>query len=129
MMDKIKVLIVEDMPIALIGALTVLKNFNLDVDSAENGLQALELASKTGYQVIFLDLGLPDIGGLEVARRLKNNTEHETLSDVVIIALTAHTEENYQKECEAVGIDGFLTKPLTDDNVEDILRNFAKYRT
>lgn len=123
-MASIKTLIVEDMPIALIGALTVLKKFNLEIDSAENGKQALELASQTAYELIFLDLGLPDISGIEVAKRLRAN---ETLSHTVIMALTAHAEEELQQECKIAGFNGFLTKPLTDENVKAILRQFDKY--
>lgn len=126
-MANIKTLIVEDMPIALIGGLTVLEKFNLDVDSAENGNQALELASKIAYRLIFLDLGLPDMEGIEVARKLRENHTNLTLSDTLIIALTAHAEESYQNQCKAAGINGFLTKPLTDENVKDILRKFDKY--
>lgn len=126
-MTNVKTLIVEDMPIALIGALTVLEKFNLDIDSAENGNQALELASKIAYQLIFLDLGLPDMEGIEVARKLRENHTNSTLSDTLIIALTAHAEESYQNECEAAGFNGFLTKPLTDENVKNILRKLGKY--
>lgn len=126
-MDKIKVLIVEDMPIALMGALIVLKKFNLEVDNAENGEKALELASKIEYQIVFLDLGLPDIEGVDVAKKLRSNTANATHSNVFIIALTAHAEEDYQKECEIAGINKFLTKPLTEDDVINILHQFDQY--
>lgn len=122
----IKTLIVEDTPIALIGALTVLNNFNdLQVDSAESGQKALELAEKKAYELVFLDLGLPDIEGFEVAKTLRNTTT-ATSSKVIIIALTAHAEEDYQRQCEAVGFNGFLVKPLTDDNVKYILHRFIQ---
>lgn len=125
-MDNIKTLLVEDVPIALISALTILQKFNLDIDKAENGNKALYLARETAYHLIFLDLGLPDISGIEVARNLRNNKTNATATDTVIIALTAHAEETYQHECEAAGINGFLTKPLTEENIKDILRKFYK---
>jgi two-component system aerobic respiration control sensor histidine kinase ArcB len=108
-----RVLVVEDSPIALYAAVEILTKQGLIVDTATTAKQAITKAYSCAYQLIILDLGLPDLPGLEVARRIRHSTEAKTPQDTPILVLTANAGESYQTECQTEGINAFITKPLT----------------
>jgi CheY-like chemotaxis protein len=111
-----KVLLVEDLPLAAKIARFILGDLQCEVDVATNGEQAVEKASHGGYDVIFMDVGLPDATGFEITARLramKNKTP--------IYALTAHTDRDHRAQAVAVGMTGFLTKPLEENEVRALL--------
>lgn len=122
---KIKTLIIEDTPIALLSALTILNNFNLEIDTASDGNEALRHLTNNKYHIIFLDLGLPDIDGIDIAKMIRNNNSYATSSKVTIVALTAHTKDEYKMQCEEAKFDKFLTKPLKEEDVKNIINNYT----
>jgi len=76
---------------------------------ASDGLQAVERARADKPQLILMDIGLPDISGLEATRRIKK--DHAT-THIPIIALTAHATTFDRDTCLAAGCDDFETKPV-----------------
>ena len=119
---KHKVLMVEDLKIAQKVAKLILSNdLGCAVDIAETGAQALELANKNSYDLIFMDLGLPDIDGLTVTETIRKNDYQPT---VPIIALTAHGGDDCKTRCMEVGMNDFVVKPI---RVEDGSRLIDKY--
>ena len=84
----------------------VLSQSGFDVHCAETGRSAIELVRAKEPSIVTLDLGLPDIDGFEVARRLR------TFSDAYILMLTARENERDTVEGFAVGADDYLTKPF-----------------
>lgn len=119
---KYKVLMVEDLKVAQKVAKLILGNdLGCAVDIAETGAQALELANKNNYDLIFMDLGLPDIDGLTVTETIRKS---DTQPKVPIIALTAHGSEDYKSRCMEVGMNDFIVKPI---KVEDGSRLINKY--
>ena len=91
------------------------------VDIAESGHEAFDMCDKNTYDIIFMDIGLPDLKGYVVAKKLK---KRDDFTKVSIIALSAHTDDDVRKKCQEVGIDDYLTKPLTDDKVGEVFRKF-----
>lgn len=124
-MEKTKVLIVEDTTIALISALLVLQKFHLDIDIAKTGADATALASEKKYNLILLDLGLPDMSGAEVVNQLRNSPHNATAPEVAIIAVTAYSKEQYKEQLDDLAVDGFLTKPLQYDTLKDKLNSLC----
>lgn len=109
-MAKSKVLIVEDDE-ALAEVLQY--NFELDgfeVSRASDGLAALRKANANVYDVVILDLMLPELDGVEVCRQLRANTNTR---DVLIIMLTAKAEEIDELVGFTVGADDYVTKPFS----------------
>lgn len=103
------ILLVED-SVPIRGAFRVLlEDCGYAVTEAGSGEEALRLARKTSPTLVLLDLGLPDIDGLEVARRLRST---ESVSAVPIIALTGRTLEADAQACRAAGCTTHLTKPI-----------------
>ena len=117
-------LYVEDDVIARKFTLPVLKAFPITLDVAETGQEALNLVQKKSYDLIFLDLGLPDITGFEMTRTLR--TQKGPNQKTPIFALTAHDEEGYEERSLDSGMTGFLKKPLTTEHCQAVMRSIIK---
>lgn len=118
----VNVLVVEDIPIAQIAARFVLEQISgIKIDIANNGAHALTLATQTQYDLIFMDIGLPDIDGFEVTKKLRSMANY---THTPIIALTAHDEDSYKKRAAEVGMNDFLEKPLTEEKSKAIFDHF-----
>ena len=85
----------------------VLKKMGLDVDVAGNGLEGIELYKKNNYDIILMDMQMPEMDGLEAARRIRLENEK-----IPIIALTANVTIEDNELCKKAGMNAFLTKPL-----------------
>lgn len=117
--ERKKILLVEDDKIAQIVVNAMLEKLGRDVEIAETGEQAIKKAKSSKYELILMDIGLPDKDGLSVTREiLKNRTKGNYAP---IIGLTAHAFEKNKKECITAGMDGFLTKPVSFKDFENIL--------
>lgn len=120
----IKVLLVEDTKIAQMVAVKLLQSFSFQVDLAESGTQALELVGKNHYDLIFMDIGLPEGNNFGLVATQTIRTSENSSSKAIIIALTAHDDEKLANQCIEYGMNYFLTKPLSADKVKDIINRF-----
>lgn len=118
-----RVLVVEDNPIAQTVAKTILTQLRCDTDIADTGKKAVELWKKGQYDIIFMDIGLPDMDGYEVTHQIRlYELTQKTHSP--IIALTAHAGDENKQRCIEAGMNAVLTKPLTAKSCTDILDAF-----
>lgn len=111
-MNKLLILVVEDdAPVRkLIG--TTLKMHNYDYMTATSGESAIMMASSHNPDVVLLDLGLPDIDGIDIIKKIR------TWSQMPIIVISARTEDNDKIDALDAGADDYLTKPFS---VEELL--------
>lgn len=119
-----KILFVEDNLIAQNVGKMVLQTLNFQFETAETGKKAIELAKKNHYQLILLDIGLPDISGLEVAKAIRNYEINHSLAPVPIIALTAHVKASNSHALLQAGIQQILQKPITTEKAQAVLNNW-----
>ena len=105
------ILLVEDVKIAQIVAISTLKDLNCNIDVAENGLCALQLVCEKYYDIILMDLGLPDMDGFEITENIRKSQGKNCLTQ--IFALTSHLSDDYKQQAQKVGMTGFMKKPLT----------------
>lgn len=115
------VLLVEDNETIRNAFSILLEEHGFQVLQAAGGGEALRLAAERIPDLILLDLGLPDIKGLEVARTLKGQAETR---GIPIVALTGRALETDQEACLAAGCSGYLTKPI---NTEELLRRVPEF--
>ena len=107
---KIRVLVVDDNMTNLVVTGERLTSAGYEVDTASGGLEAVELGTKSVYDIILMDISMPDVDGLEATRRLRaSNTPG---GRVPIIALTAAAMRENVNSALAAGMDGFLSKPM-----------------
>ncbi len=105
-----KILVIEDTPSELKLAQIVLSCAGHNVSVAEAAEQALQAVKRNKPQIILLDLHLPDIDGLALARTLKADPETR---DIHIVAITSFPERFSKAEVLAAGCDAYLTKPIS----------------
>lgn len=121
-MEKIqKVLVIEDNKISQYVAAEQIRQCGFSVDFAASREEVLTLLQKNpSYMLVLLDLGLPDVSGLELARELR---EKNLLSAAIpIVALTASTSDAYQQQAMEYGLDGFIYKPLNQSDLTELLQ-------
>jgi len=122
-----KILVVEDYPIGAKIAKSILLALDCEVDTAETGKAALDLIEKNYYDLIFLDIGLPDMDGYTIAKRIRSHRIASTAC-TPIIGLTAHADSDNKQHCLDVAINAVVTKPLIKEQAETILDTFIPRR-
>ena len=104
---KPNILVVEDNFVIQKVTAGQLERFGCDYDIAENGVTALKLFNKNSYDLILLDIGLPDMNGIDICKRIRAVSH----SEVPIIAVTAFGEAVHDG-CLEAGFDDFYVKPV-----------------
>lgn len=107
------ILVVDDHALnRMVASATIRKHFpDCQIDQAENGQEALQKMSVKIYDVVLLDIVMPDLSGIEVLRTVRT-TYPQPYCAVKTIAFTANVEADIKDECERTGFDGFLSKPF-----------------
>jgi CheY-like chemotaxis protein len=103
------VLAVEDDPIGMTVLRHVLQRRLKNVDCVTSGRGALEAAARKRYDLILMDLQMPEINGLEAAAQIRRMNGY---SGVPILALTASCSDQVREQCRAIGMQAFLSKPI-----------------
>jgi CheY-like chemotaxis protein len=108
-----KVLVVDDDPVVGKSFDRVLSGKGYAVITARNGEEALSKISNEKYDVVFTDIKMPGISGLEVAERIKASQPW-----LPVVIVTGYGSDAYEARAEAAGVSGFLRKPLSPDMIE-----------
>ncbi|CAM4131090.1 response regulator [Flavobacterium sinopsychrotolerans] len=109
-MKNIKVLVVEDIALNQLLMKTLLDDFGFERDIAENGKIAIEKLQENDYDIILMDLQMPEMNGFEATKYIRN-TMHSTIP---IIALTADVTTVDGDKCKAVGMNDYIAKPVDE---------------
>jgi len=112
----LKILVAEDNAINQKVARTLFKNIGYEIEIAQNGLEVLQKIDNTQYDIIFMDVMMPEMDGLQATReiRQKGNT-------IPIIAMTANIAKEERSNALNSGMDDYITKPVRIDVVKKIL--------
>lgn len=89
----------------------------MEIISAENGQEALRLAQTEQPQLVFLDVMMPNIDGLQVCHKIKHELE---LPEIYVVILTAKGQKYDQQRSQEAGADHFMTKPFDPDELLDL---------
>ncbi len=121
-LDKIylihRALIVEDNKINQMVIKNLLSRLNFQVEVAENGLEAIEKVNAEYYDLVLMDLNMPQMGGLEATRVIRETHQNREL---LIIALTASNTREDQYQCFMAGMNDVLFKPVRPDQLNKVL--------
>ncbi len=99
----------------------VIESMKHEMMEAENGYDSLDLAAKRKPDLIFMDINIPGMDGLETTVKFKQNP---SLADIPVIALTANAMKGDKERCLAAGCDGYMQKPV---GVSDLRREILRY--
>ncbi|MGE4293085.1 MAG: response regulator [Desulfovibrio sp.] len=121
---RLKVLVAEDNPVNIKVVTLHLDKLGHDCKVAVDGEQALKLLTSETFDLVFMDVEMPGMDGLEATRRIRAGLEHVDPT-IPIVALTAHTTDEVKQRCFRAGMDDFLTKPVRMGDLGILLRRFA----
>ena len=115
------ILLAEDNPINQRVASLMLEKLGYRVDVAANGLEVLEMVAVQAYAAILMDVQMPQMDGLETARRIRAADSPALDPQVPIIALTAHAMKQDRRRSLAAGMDDHVSKPMDSKLIAEIL--------
>ncbi|WP_137297831.1 response regulator [Psychromonas sp. SP041] len=117
-----RILVAEDNPVNQEVAVIILESFGLHVDIADNGLIAVEALKKNNYDVVLMDMQMPEMDGLEATRTIRRlELNNDIPKGNTIIALTANAIDGDMQRCLQSGMDGYLSKPFSVSQLYDQL--------
>jgi signal transduction histidine kinase/ActR/RegA family two-component response regulator len=114
-----RVLVVDDNKDSTDSLAILLRLMGHDVETANNGLAALEAARANAPDVILLDLGLPGLDGFQVAHHLRANT---SLSNTILVAMTGYGQDEIRRRTLEAGFNGYLVKPVDLAELQTLLQ-------
>lgn len=121
-LKNVKVLVVEDMPLNQLLMKTLLDEFGFEATIVENGKLAIEKLLTEVYDIILMDLQMPEMNGFEATDHIRNSMH----SDIPIIALTADVTTTDLKKCKAVGMNDYIAKPVDETLLYNKIRDLIK---
>jgi len=122
--DQIQALVVEDNLINQRLIQILLQEYNIEVNTATNGLEAVDLTKKKNFDIIFMDIDMPQMNGIVATKLIKEN--HRRDQNIPVVALTAMAMEGDREMLLSEGLDDYLSKPLTRTKLERILDKYLK---
>lgn len=116
-----RVLLAEDNPVNQVVAVKMLERLHCRVDVVADGAEAVDMASRFSYDVIFMDVQMPIVDGLEATRRIRRL--HSAAANTRIIAMTANAMEGDREACLASGMNDFVSKPIVPATLRTALES------
>ena len=111
-LGALSILIADDTPIARDSTAATLRAAGHQVTAARDGAEVVELAESGDFDVVLMDLRMPVLDGIEATRRIRAHCGPR--GQVPIVAMTANAREEPVRQCREAGMDGYLTKPVTE---------------
>ncbi|MCP2728685.1 response regulator [Limnofasciculus baicalensis] len=117
----LRILLAEDNIVNQKVAIMQLKRLGYNVDIAANGIEVLEALKRQCYDVVLMDVQMPELDGLETSRHIRNNFPED--NQPYIIAVTANAMEEDRQECLQAGMNDFIRKPFKVEDLTTALMN------
>ncbi|HYY94002.1 MAG TPA: response regulator [Pyrinomonadaceae bacterium] len=116
--EDLTILVVEDYDDMSLAMRLALERQGYHILEAADGAQGVEVAARERPEVILMDLSLPVLDGLKATERIRADPASR---DTIIVAVTAHQEQDYRARALAAGCNAFVTKPVDFDWLKDLL--------
>ena len=121
--SKAKILVVDDNGVNIKVAIGIFKQYKIDIDVAKSGAECLEKMAATHYDLVFMDMVMPEMSGLDTLIRIRES-DNENMKNVPVIALTAESGGNIKEKILAEGFEEYLAKPIKTKYLTNMLINF-----
>jgi len=119
----VRILIAEDNLVNQKVVSAILKKHGYEVHLAGNGREALACLERCEYDLVLMDVQMPELDGIRAARRIRENARWK---DLPVVAMTAHAMTGDQERCLRAGMNGYLSKPVTPAHLLDMVRRHLR---
>ena len=123
------ILVVDDVMINQLVVSKILSKWNGKVDIASSGKEALYLLKQNKYDLVLMDVQMPEMSGIEATKIIREDIEFAEVADIPIIAFTANAFEESQKQVLDAGMDGFISKPVNPEKLFNEIKSIIPEKT
>ncbi|ETR72844.1 MAG: two-component system, unclassified family, sensor histidine kinase and response regulator [Candidatus Magnetoglobus multicellularis str. Araruama] len=120
---QVRILLVEDNFFNQRVVLEILEHENFSVDVANNGVEAIDTITNNSYQLVLMDIQMPDMDGYEATRRIRKMPDYARLP---IIAMTAHAMKGDRELCMDAGMNDYITKPINRNQLFEMIHKWIQ---
>jgi CheY-like chemotaxis protein len=121
----LNILVAEDLPFNQKFILRLLERWGHRVTLVQNGRQALDACQKNQFDIILMDVQMPQMDGFEAARRIRAMEKEKKGAQVPIVAMTAHAMKGDRERCLEAGMDDYIAKPIVAGKLQTIIRDLC----
>ena len=118
------ILLAEDNLVNRKVALAMLSKYDLTVEAVENGLEVLDALGETEYDLILMDVQMPEMDGLEATQEIRKFQKDALNYQIPIVALTAHAMKGDRERCIDAGMNDYLSKPIQPEELTEVLEKW-----
>ncbi len=122
---SIRILLAEDNPVNQKVARKMLEKFGYYADTVSNGFEALKALSMIAYDMVLMDVVMPEMDGFEATAQIRNPASKVTNHAIPVIAMTAHAMKGDREKCLDAGMDDYISKPIKPDDLLSVVEKWA----
>ncbi len=124
----LSILLAEDNLVNQKVALRVLKHLGYQADVVENGKAVIEAIANKSYDLILMDIQMPEMDGLEATQYIRNQELECQLPPIAIVAVTANATHDDQDICRQAGMNDYISKPIQIEKLKNILQQYESLK-
>ena len=124
-----KILLAEDNPVNQKVAKRVLTHLGYQADIVNNGVEAIKAIAEKSYDLILMDIQMPEMDGLETTRYIRKQELESQLPPIAIVAMTANATDDDQNVCRDAGMSDYISKPIQLDKLKNMLQRYESLKT
>ncbi len=119
-LSGVRALVVDDEPMNLVVAAGLFRDYEMIIDTADSGREAIAKFRKNDYDIVFLDHMMPEMDGVEAMKRIKKEAA-DLKKEILVVALTANAVSGAREMFMQEGFDGFIAKPINTADFERVM--------
>jgi CheY-like chemotaxis protein len=121
-----RVLVAEDNPVNRRVAILLMEKLGCTVETAGDGLEAVEMCARMPFDIVFMDCQMPEMDGYDAAAAIRRAEKENSWPRLPIVALTAHAAATDRDRCFAAGMDDYLSKPVSVEQIRAVIRRLMR---
>ncbi len=126
--SSFSILLAEDNPVNQKVALRVLKHLGYQADVVGNGKEVIKAIADKSYDLIFMDIQMPEMDGLEATQYIRSQEKESQLPPIAIVAITANATHDDQYTCRKAGMNDYISKPIQIEELRKILQRYESLK-